>query len=142
MYLYMDEISLQEINVLFGCIHSDSDKDHSLYPSRDILEEGCFFWTGEWDTHMEDMFNNITKEILQGSAKFKTPGMWNEYFCHLNCGLRGLRDRLNQLVPEMLHKLHIKLLNSFPVDWHKRRIVNIKLPEEYQPRWIRNRGAL
>jgi len=86
MYLYTDEISSQEINVLFGCIHSDSDKDCSLYPSRDILEEGCFFWTGEWDMRMEDMFNNIMKENLQDSVKFKTPGMWNKYFHCLNHG--------------------------------------------------------
>ncbi|EDQ99137.1 uncharacterized protein LACBIDRAFT_335304 [Laccaria bicolor S238N-H82] len=66
MFLYMDEMSSHEIDVLFGCIHSDSNKDPSLYPSRDILDEGCFFWTGEWDSHMEDMFNNLTKDILQG----------------------------------------------------------------------------
>ena len=70
----------QEIDVLFGCIHSNGDRDKSLYPSRDVLDDGCFFWTGEWDSKMEDMFANLTKDILQGTAKFRTPGMWNEYF--------------------------------------------------------------
>lgn len=142
MFLYTDEMTPQEIDVLFGCIRSDSDRDRSLYPSRDILEDGCFFWTGEWDARMEDMFNNITKEILQGSAKFKTPGMWNDYFRRLNRGHRGSKERLNQLVPAMLHELHAKLLDGFPMDWHKRRIVDIDLPEEYRPHRIGNRGAL
>ena len=142
MFLYTDEMSSQEIDVLFGCIRSDSDRDRSLYPSRDILEEGCFFWTGEWDARMEEMFNDLTKDILQGSAKFKTPGMWNEYFRRLNRSRRGSKERLNQLVPAMLDKLHTKLLDGFPVDWHKRRIADIELPEEYRPRWIGNRGAL
>ena len=34
MFLYTDEMSPQEVDVLFGCIRSDSDKDKSLYPSR------------------------------------------------------------------------------------------------------------
>ena len=142
MFLYMDEMSSQEINVLFGCICSDSNRDHSLYSLRDILEEGCFFWTGEWDACMEEMFNNLTKDILQGSAKFKTLGMWNEYFRQLNCSCRGSKERLNQLVPAMLDKLHAKLLDGFPMDWHKWQIADIELPEEYRPHWIRNRGAL
>ena len=53
MFLYTDKMSPQEIDVLFGCIRSDSNRDHSLYPSRDILDEGCFFRTGEWDTQMD-----------------------------------------------------------------------------------------
>jgi len=142
LFLYMDEMSPQEIDVLFSCIHSNSDRDHSLYPSRDILDEGCFFWTGEWDSCMEEMFNDITREILEGSAKFKTPGMWNEYFCQSNCGHRGTKECLNQLVPAMLNKLHSKLLDGFPVDWHKHRITDIDLPEEYRPHQIGNRGAL
>ena len=142
LFLYTDEMSPQEMDVLFGCIRSDSDKDRSLYPSRDILDEGCFFWTGEWDTCMDNMFNDLTKDILQGSAKFKTPGMWNEYFRRLNRGHRGSKERLNQLVPAMLNKLHAKLLDGFAVDWHKRRITDIELPEEYRPRRIGNRGAL
>ena len=83
MFLYTDKMSPQEVDVLFGCIHSDSNKDKSLYLSKDILANGCFFWTGKWDMWMKDMFSNLTKKILQGSAKFCTPGMWNEYFrCH------------------------------------------------------------
>ncbi|EDQ98716.1 uncharacterized protein LACBIDRAFT_296822, partial [Laccaria bicolor S238N-H82] len=78
MFLYTDEMSPQEIDVIFGCIRSDIDRDRSLYPSRDILDDDCFFWTGEWDDHMENMFADLTKEILQGSAKFRTPGMWND----------------------------------------------------------------
>lgn len=134
MFLYTDEMSPQEIDVLFGCIRSDGDKDKSLYPSKDILDEGCFFWTGEWDSKMEDMFTDLTKDILQGTAKFKTPGMWNEYFRCRNRGSRGPKERLNQVVPASLRKLHAKLLDGFPVDWHKRRIANIELPEEYRPR--------
>jgi hypothetical protein len=84
----------QEIDVLFGCIHSDSDQDWSLYPSRIILEEGSFLWTGEWDSWMDVMFKELTKEILQGSAKFGTLGMWNEYFPCLNWGHRGSREHL------------------------------------------------
>ena len=142
MFLYSDEMGPQEVDVLFGCIRSDSDRDRSLYPSKDILDEGCFFWTGEWDTRMDEMFDDLTKEILQGSAKFKTPGMWNEYFRRLNRGCRGSKEHLNQVVPAMLHDLHAKLLEGFPVDWHKRRIADIELPEEYRPRRIGNRGAL
>ena len=133
MFLYMDEITPQEVDVLFGCIRSDGDKDKSLYPSKDVLDEGCFFWTGEWDSKMEDMFSDITKDILQGTAKFKTLGMWNEYFrCH-NCGSRGPKEKLNQVVPTSLHQLHARLLDGFPVNWHKRRITDIDLPEEYCP---------
>ena len=84
MFLYTDEMSPQELDVLFGCIRSDSERDRSLYPSRLILDEGCFFWTGEWDSRMDTMFTELTKEIMQGSAKFRTPGMWNEYFRRLN----------------------------------------------------------
>jgi len=142
LFLYTDKMSPQEIDVLFSCIRSDSNRDHSLYPSRDILDESCFFWTWEWDTHMEEMFNDITREILEGSAKFKTPGMWNEYFCQSNCGHWGTKEHLNQLVPAMLNKLHSKLLDSFLVDWHKCRITVIDLLEEYRPHQIRNRGAL
>lgn len=47
MFLYTDEMTLQEVDILFGCICSDGDKDKSLYPSKDVLDEGCFFWTGE-----------------------------------------------------------------------------------------------
>ena len=142
MFLYTDEMSAQEIDVIFGCIRSDIDRDHSLYPLRDILDKGCFFWTGEWDIRMEEMFTDLTREIMQGSAKFRTPGMWNEYFRRLNRSHRGSKDRLNQLAPAALHKLYDKLLDGFPVDWHKRRMVDIELPEEYQPRRIGNRGAL
>ena len=46
------------------------------------------------------------------------------------------------VAPAALHKLYDKLLDGFPVDWHKRRLVNIELPEEYRPRRIGNRGAL
>lgn len=142
LFLYTDEMTPQEIDVLFGCIRSDSDRDRSLYPSKDILEEGCFFWSGEWDARMEDMFNDLTKDILQGSAKFRTPGMWNEYFRHLNRGHRGSKERLNQSVPAMLSRLYSKIIDGFPVDWNKWRIMDIKLPEEYRPRQIGNRGAL
>ena len=142
LFLYTDEMSPQEVDILFGCICSDSDKDCSLYPSRDILNEGCFFWTGEWDKRIDDMFNDLTKDIFQGSAKFRTPGMWNEYFRQLNRGHHGSRERLNQLVPAMLSKLHNKLLDGFVIDWHKCCIIDIELPEEYRPRWIRNRGTL
>jgi len=89
MFLYSDEMSPQEIDVLFSCIGSDSDKDKSLYPSKDILDDGCFFWTGKWDARMEDMFSDLTKDILQGTAKFRTPGMWNEYFRRQSCMGRG-----------------------------------------------------
>ncbi|EDQ98824.1 uncharacterized protein LACBIDRAFT_335621 [Laccaria bicolor S238N-H82] len=142
MFLYTDKMSPQEIDILFGCIRSDSDRDKSLYPSKDILDEGCFFWTGEWDSRMDNMFNDITKEILQGSAKFRTPGMWNDYFRRLNRGHRGSRERLNQVVPAMLTRLHSKIIDGFLVDWNKRRLMDIKLPEEYRPRQVGNRGAL
>ena len=142
MFLYSDEMTPQEIDVLFGCIHSNSDKDKSLYPSKDILDDGCFFWMGEWDVQMEDMFSDLTKDIMQGTAKFRMPGMWNEYFRRRSCMTRGPRDRLNHLVPASLLRLHSKILDSFPVDWHKRRIAHIELPEEYKPRQIGNRGAL
>ena len=78
MFLYTDEMTPQEADVLFNCIRSDGDKDKSLYPSKDVLDEGCYFRTGEWDSRMDDMFADLTKEILQGTAKFKMPGMWNE----------------------------------------------------------------
>ena len=142
MFLYTDEMTPQEIDVLFGCIRSDSERDQSLYPSRDILDDGCFFWTGEWDARMDNMFGDLTKEILQGSAKFRTPGMWNEYFRQLNWGHRGTRKRLNQVVPSMLMCLHSKIVDGFLLDWNKRRLVDIELPEEYRPRQIGNRGAL
>ena len=129
MFLYTDEMSPQEVDVLFGCIRSDSDRDKSLYPSKDILDDGCFFWTGEWDTQMEDMFSDLTKEILQGSAKFRTPGMWNEYFRRHSRLTRGPRDRLNHLAPASLLRLHSKIMEGFPVDWHKRRITHIELLE-------------
>ena len=134
MFLYTDEMTPQEVDVLFGCIRSDGDKDKSLYPSKDILDEGCFFWTGEWDSKMDDMFADLTKDILQGTAKFKTPGMWNEYFRRRNRSSRGPKERLNQTVPASLRRLHAKLLEGFPVDWHKCRIVDIEIPEEYRPR--------
>jgi len=133
MFLYTDEMTPQEIDVLFGCIRSDSERDRSLYPSKDILDDGCFFWTGEWDTRMDNMFDELTKQILQGSAKFRTPGMWNDYFRRLNRGHRGTRERLNQVVPNMLARLHSKIIDGFPVDWNKRRLADIKLPEEYRP---------
>ena len=91
---------------------------------------------------MDNMFNELTKDIQQGSAKFRTPGMWNEYFRRRNRGHRGSKERLNQLVPAMLHRLHLKIIDGFPVDWNKRRLTNIKLPEEYRPRQMGNRGAL
>ena len=142
MFLHTDEMTPQEIDVLFGCIRSDSERDRSLYPSRVILDEGCFFWTGEWDSRMDNMFAELTKEILQGSAKFRTPGMWNEYFRRLNRGHRGTKERLNQVVPAMLARLHSRIIDGFPVDWNKRRLADIELPEEYRPRQIGNRGAL
>ena len=134
MFLYTDEMTPQEVDVLFGCICSDGDKDKSLYPSKDILDEGCFFWTGDWDSKMDDMFADLTKDILQGTAKFKMPGMWNEYFRRRNRSSHGPKEGLNQLVPASLRRLHAKLLEGFPVDWHKRRIADIELLEEYQPR--------
>ena len=102
MFLYTDKMTPQEIDVIFGCIRSDGDKDRSLYPSKDVLDEGCYFWTGEWDSRMEDMFVDLTKEILQGTAKFKTPGMWNKYFCRRDHGSRGSKEKLNYVVPESL----------------------------------------
>ena len=103
MFLYTDEMTPQEINVIFSCIHSNGDKDRSLYPSKNVLDEGCYFWTVEWDSRMEDVFVDLTKEILQGTAKLKTPGMWNEYFRHQNRGFRGLKEKLNCVVLESLH---------------------------------------
>ena len=82
---------------------------------------------------MEDMFADLMKDILQGTAKFKTPGMWNEYFRCCNRSLRGSMEKLNQVVPASLRRLHARIRDRFPVDWHKRRIVNIELPEEYRP---------
>ena len=102
MFLYTDEMTPQEIDILFGCIRSDGDKDRSLYPSKDVLDKGCFFWTGEWDSKMEDMFADLTKDILQGTAKFKTPGMWNDYFRRRNRTSRGPKERLNQVAPASL----------------------------------------
>jgi len=102
LFLYTDEMTPQEIDVLFGCICSDGDKDKSLYPSKDVLDDGCFFWTGEWDSKMDDMFADLTKEILQGTAKFKMPGMWNDYFRRRNRSSRGLKEKLNQVVPMSL----------------------------------------
>ena len=134
MFLYTDEMTPQEVDVLFGCIRNDGDKDRSLYPSKDVLDDGCFFWTGEWDSKMEAMFADLTKEILQGTAKFKTPGMWNDYFRRRNRSSRGPKEKLNQVVPASLHRLHARLLDGFPVNWHKRRLADIDLPEEYRPR--------
>ena len=91
---------------------------------------------------MDDMFNKLTKDILQGSVKFRTPWMWNKYFRQLNQGHRGSKEHLNQLVPAMLDCLHAKIINGFPVDWNKQRLTNINLPKDYKPRQIRNRGAL
>ena len=142
MFLYTDEMSPQEIDILFGYIRSDSERDRSLYPSKDILDEGCFFWTGEWDNRMDNMFNDITKEILQGSARFRTPGMWNDYFRRLNWGHRGSQERLNQVVPAMLARLYSRIIDGFPVDWNKCWLADIELPEEYQPCQFGNRGAL
>lgn len=42
----------------------------------------------------------------------------------------------------MLTRLHSKIVDGFPADWNKRRLVDIELPEEYRPRQIGNRGAL
>jgi len=69
--------------------------------------------------HMEDMFNDLMMDILQGLAKFRTPGMWNKYFRWLNWGHHGSKGCLNQLVLAMLCNLHAKLLDGFAVDWHK-----------------------
>ena len=102
MFLYTDEMTPQEVDVLFGCIRNDGDKDKSLYPSKDVLDEGCFFWTGEWTSRMEDMFVDLTREILQGAAKFRTPGMWNEYFRRRNHSSRGPKEKLNQVAPASL----------------------------------------
>ncbi|KIK09683.1 hypothetical protein K443DRAFT_127551 [Laccaria amethystina LaAM-08-1] len=119
LFLYMDEMSLQEVDIMFGCIRSNSDKDKSLYPSKDILDDGCFFWTSEWDAHMEDMFVDLTKEILQGTAKFRTPGMWNGYFRCRNRMSRGTHDCLNYIMPTFLMPLHSRILEGFHIDWHK-----------------------
>ena len=91
---------------------------------------------------MDNMFAELTNKILQGLAKFRTPRMWNEYFCCLNRGHRDTREHLNQMVPAMLACLHAKIFDGFPVDWNKRHLVDIKLPEEYMPCQIGNRGAL
>jgi len=133
MFLYTDKMSPQEVNVMFGCICSDSDKDKSFYPLKDILDDSCFFWMGKWDAHMEDMFSDLTNKILQGTAKFCTPGMWNEYFRRQNHMNRGLHDHLNHLVPASLMCLHSRILDCFHLNWHKARIAHIELPEEYQP---------
>jgi len=73
----------------------------------------------------------ISKAILL-LIKFKTPSMWN-YFRHCKCSSCGLREKLNQTVPTSLHHLHMRILDGFPVNWHKCCIVDIKSPEEYHP---------
>ena len=101
MFLYTNKMTSQEVNVLFSYIHSDRDKDKSLYPSKDVLDKGYYFWTSEWDSKMEAMFTDLMKEILQGTVKFKTPGMWNDYFqCH-NRSSCGPKERLNQVSPAL-----------------------------------------
>jgi len=80
---------------------------------------------------MDDMFNDITKDVLQGSTKFRTPGMWNNYFRQLNRSHRGSRECLNQVVPAMLTRLYSTIIDGFVVDWNKCHLSGIELPEEY-----------
>lgn len=128
-YLIYDTPSNAEVDFLLGRVPGNGpEQDLSLFPTLEMLEKGCANWTGEWTPQRDSVFTRITADL-----RASTPS------------LRSRREWIKFLRPPTFVAPEAKVSNKdwleardmlfevFGVDWNKKSIADISVPETFNP---------
>ncbi|KAJ7280445.1 hypothetical protein C8J57DRAFT_1057997 [Mycena rebaudengoi] len=131
VFYVTDSVSQGEIDRLLGKISTGSAVSESwLWPPLDILEEESFHFNGMMTKGAQKIFLNLFKHIDKGQYKWETWRNWVKYLCASNKVPYGPEHVLTEEDVRVGDKL---LRQSFPLTWQKRSVLDIQVPEQFQP---------
>ncbi|KAJ7441227.1 hypothetical protein FB451DRAFT_1414704 [Mycena latifolia] len=132
-FLTTDRVSPSEISLLLGHVATGDPKtETSLWPHPSIFENESLHASGAWTPGYYQILINLRDEINSGNFKWHTRKMWGKYFRAGNMGTHAPAP--GTVVTRQVFKDGEALMwHSFPISWNKKRLGQIRIPEEFDP---------
>lgn len=129
--LVWDDVSGQDIELLFGYVPHATDRRHDrwLYPPPHIIEQYCVNWSGEWNWVMETIFCYITDKLMEIPCAWepKCKGSWKTWLRTYNRGRYKPAHTLTQeYVDDIINGFRLARL---PPSWNQQSLSSIHIPE-------------
>ncbi|KAJ7511545.1 hypothetical protein B0H11DRAFT_1699608 [Mycena galericulata] len=132
-----DQVSNGEIAMLLGHLPATQPSaEATLWPTPEVLESESLHYRGYISSGVYDIFSNLRKDIVD-SKKYiwRTRGGWKEY---LRAGNKGTHAPSIIPTPDDFEEGSRIFRHSFPVDWNKMPLVNLRVPEVFDTISARN----
>ncbi|KAJ7097373.1 hypothetical protein C8R44DRAFT_552457, partial [Mycena epipterygia] len=130
MFLTSDCVSPSEISQLIGHVPTGNPGTETfLWPHPSVMEEESLHAHGGWMPNCYAILENIKAEILSGHAKWRNRKGWVSCFRSGNIGkfapAPGTTPTLNDW-----EKARDTINSAYPISWDRKKVRNIKVPEE------------
>ncbi|KAJ7470480.1 hypothetical protein FB451DRAFT_1368362 [Mycena latifolia] len=134
-FLITDRVSPREISLLLGHIATgDPRTETSLWPHPNMFLSESVHNHGVWTPSCYKILKNLKEEIMGENAnpKWRNRKQWAQYF---KAGNQGKYAPLPDTIPskEEFKSAQTLVQSAFPVDWNKKRILDIVVPEVFEP---------
>lgn len=128
--LQWEAVTPNELDALYGRVHTaKGDPDLWFFPPEEVLVSCSKRYSGEWNSAMDSVFEEIDEEINSNNPVPKTRGQWR---VHIRKPDRPTTEpHPTKILPEFFKKGASRLEQSFGPSWNKKPLEDIKVPEQW-----------
>jgi hypothetical protein len=132
-----DQISEGEISILLGhVVTGNPSSDTFLWPHPAWLEQESDHFHGAWTAGAYSFLKNLEKSIVTNkNYEWRTRKEWQRY---IRNGNRGTYVARNSPTSDDFATGMSLIESAFPLDWEKRALTEIEVPEKYEPIALRD----
>ncbi|KAJ7721067.1 hypothetical protein DFH07DRAFT_972406 [Mycena maculata] len=125
-----DLVSDGEIKALLGHISTGTEAtDTFLWPPIGLLEEEGYHGQGAWSPRFLKFLRNLKKQNIDTKRlQWRTSREWRSYIRKGNKGVYAAEPGCSD---DDLAKGQALMKRAFPMDWNKKMIADIQLPEKF-----------
>ncbi|KAJ7799846.1 hypothetical protein B0H13DRAFT_2390743 [Mycena leptocephala] len=132
-----DQISEGKISILLGhVVTGNPSSDTFLWPHPAWLEQESDHFHGAWTAGAYSFLKNLEKSIVTNkNYEWRTRKEWQRY---IRNGNRGAYVARNSPTSDDFATGMSLIESAFPLDWEKRALTEIEVPEKYEPIALRD----
>ncbi|KAJ6485490.1 hypothetical protein DFH09DRAFT_949015 [Mycena vulgaris] len=133
MFLTTDAVSPSEVSLLIGHVATgDPSIETSLWPHPSLMEKESLHVHGAWTPGCYSILTNLRDEIADGNYRWRTRKQWVSYFRAGNLGTYA--PEIGSVPSKTFWDGGAALIrHAFPIDWNKKRVHDVEVPELYEP---------
>ncbi|KAJ7094088.1 hypothetical protein C8R44DRAFT_890456 [Mycena epipterygia] len=133
MFLTADCVSPSEISQLIGHVPTGNPGTETfLWPHPAVMEEESLHSHGGWTPGCYAILENLKAEIFSGHAKWRTRRGWITYF-HAGNMCKYAPTPGTTPTPKDFHDAQMVINKAYPINWDRKKIRDIKVPESFDP---------